>query len=126
VRKKQKQTTPPGKNTNRLLLRRWARGPSGPDRLWDRSGKLWELAAERLDEARVRDLFFDPAVPVATYEGAGALRWVEPDERRRDWPAVQRRTFDDAWPAGAPGTRRFVAQEWRSGDSSLLLFDDFD
>jgi hypothetical protein len=62
------------------------------------------------------------------YEGAASLQWVDLAERRRRWPDIQLRTFDDGWeaPPDTPGARPFVAQEWRSDESSLLLFDDYD
>jgi hypothetical protein len=86
------------------------------------------LAVARLDVERARALFFETSVPVAIYEGAGTLQWVEPRDRRGQWPDLQRRAFDDGWspPPATPGARPFVAQEWRAGEASLLLFDDFD
>ncbi len=97
---------------NRLLLRRWSRGPSGPDQLWDRDGQLWELAVDELGVDRTLDLFLNASVPVAIYEGSGTLRWVEPVEPRKRWAELEKRTFDERWspPACAPGARPFMAQ----------------
>ena len=114
-------------NVNRLLLRRWSPGQT-EDRLWDRSGRLWSLVSEDLDEPDTSELFFDPSVQVAIYEGASTLRWIEPTDRRTAWSAIRDRAFNDAWkpPSGAPGALPFEAQEWRSNGNRLLLFDDHD
>jgi hypothetical protein len=127
VAKKRHRTGQPG-NVNRLLLNRWATGTSGPDRLWDRNGTLWELAVDGLSQDRTHELYLDPAVPVVVHEGAGALIWIEPDERRQRWVGLEARAFDPSWspPKGEGGSRSFTAQEWRAGDASLLLFEDYD
>lgn len=114
-------------NVNRLLLRRWARSEV-EDRLWDRRGRLWTRTAEDLPVEIAEALYFDETVPVAIYESARTLRWVDPGERRAAWTEISDRAFDSAWtpPADAPGALPFEAQEWRSGDDRLLLFDDHD
>ena len=114
-------------NRNRLLLRRWMNG-AGEDRLWDRDGRLWRFSRSELSLDEASTLYFNQAVPVAIYDGAATLRWVEPNERRKAWDEIRRRAFDESWtpPRSAPGMLPFEAQEWRSDDDSLLLFDDHD
>jgi hypothetical protein len=100
-------------------------------RMWDREGREFGMVRD-VDRPEAQALLADDDVQVAIYDGAGALEWVEPKDRRRAWSdRIAPRLHDNPdWrpPPGAPGTLPFVPELWREikGTAQTLVFNDRD
>ena len=107
---------------------RWQWQSAGGARLFGADGTEYGLV-DRLERIEVERLLEMDELDVVVIQcGAGVERWVGPKEARRVWQQVERDLADvDGWrpPRGAPGTRPYRAELWRSAEGRhLILFDN--